>query len=60
MAQTVMLNLFQHPIESNTSETLNQVQGDKKEVTRQSFAGRGGSEEEEKWKKNVYASPVKF
>jgi len=28
-----MLNLFQHLIESNTYETLNQVQGDKKGFT---------------------------
>ena len=31
-----MLNLFQHLIESNPYETLNQVQGDKKGVTTQS------------------------
>jgi hypothetical protein len=30
MVKKVMLNLFQHLIESNTCETLNQVQGDKK------------------------------
>jgi hypothetical protein len=31
MVKKVMLNLFQHLIKSNTYETLNQVQGDKKE-----------------------------
>jgi len=39
MAKTVMLNLFQHLIESNTYETLNQVQGDKKGVAIQSQGG---------------------
>jgi len=32
--------LFQHLIESNTYETLNQVQGDKKGFTTQSLKGR--------------------
>jgi hypothetical protein len=31
--KNVMLNLFQHLIESTTYETLNQVQGDKKAIT---------------------------
>jgi len=39
MAKTVMLNLFQHLIESNTYETLNRVQGDKKGVKTQSLRG---------------------
>jgi hypothetical protein len=37
-----MLNLFQHLTESNTYETLNQVQGDKKGL-RHSLRGRGDS-----------------
>ena len=41
MAKTVMLNLFQHLIESNTYETLNRVQGDKKGVKTQSLEGEG-------------------
>jgi len=41
MAKTVMLNLFQHLIESNTYETLNRVQGDKKAVKTQSPMERG-------------------
>jgi len=39
--KNVMLNLFQHPIESDTNETLNQVQGDKKGVTTQPRGERG-------------------
>jgi hypothetical protein len=34
-----MLNLFQHLIESNTYETLNQVQGDNKGFTTQPLVG---------------------
>jgi hypothetical protein len=41
MVKNVMLNLFQHLIESNTYETLNQVQGDKKGFTTQSLKGEG-------------------
>src|SRR4030042_2377214 len=40
MVKNVMLNLFQHLIESNTYETLNQVQGDKKGFSTQSSMGR--------------------
>ena len=39
MVKNVMLNLFQHLIESNSYETLNQVQGDKRGVTTQSLGG---------------------
>jgi len=39
MVKNVMLNLFQHLIESNSYETLNQVQGDKTGVTPQSLRG---------------------
>jgi hypothetical protein len=47
MAKTVMLNLFQHLIESNTYETLNQVQGDKKGYdTVSDGRGRGEGESE--------------
>ena len=35
------LNLFQHLIESNSYQTLNQVQGDKKGVTTQPREGGG-------------------
>jgi len=46
-----MLNLFRHPIESNSYETLNQVQGDKIIITIQSTGGEekgeGGSFEGE-------------
>jgi len=41
MVKNVMLNLFQHLIESNTYEIPNQVQGDKKGVTTQSNVGEG-------------------
>jgi hypothetical protein len=41
MVKNVMLNLFQHLIESNTYETLNQVQGDKKGLRHSLFDGRG-------------------
>jgi hypothetical protein len=37
-----MLNLFQHLIASNTYETLNQVQGDKKGFTTQPLKGEEG------------------
>ncbi len=46
MVKNVMLNLFQHLIESNTYETLNQVQGDKKGFTTQSPRGEGWGEGE--------------
>ena len=41
MVKNVMLNLFQHLIESNTYETLNQVQGDKKGFTTWFLKGEG-------------------
>jgi hypothetical protein len=41
MVKKVMLNLFQHLIESNTCETLNQVQGDKKGIATQPLKERG-------------------
>jgi len=40
MVKNFMLNLFQHLIKSNTYETLNQVQGDKKGFSTQSSRGR--------------------
>jgi hypothetical protein len=42
MVKNVMLNLFQHLMESITYETLKRVQGDKKGITTQSLRGRGG------------------
>jgi len=44
-----MLNLFQHLIGSNTYETLNQVQGDKRGFTTQSLGGEGRGEGRESW-----------
>ena len=41
-----MPNLFRHLMESNSYETLNQVQGDKIIITTQSLAGEGGGEGE--------------
>jgi hypothetical protein len=41
MVKNVMLNLFQHLMESITYETLKRVQGDKKGITTQSLDGRG-------------------
>jgi hypothetical protein len=41
MVKNVMLNLFQHLMESITYETLKRVQGDKKGITTQSLGGRG-------------------
>jgi len=41
MEKNVMLNLFQHLIESNSYETLKRVQGDKKCIATQSPGGRG-------------------
>jgi hypothetical protein len=41
MVKNVMLNLFQHLMESITYETLKRVQGDKKGITTQSPVGRG-------------------
>jgi len=39
--ENVMPNLFRHLIESNSYETLNQVQGDKIVITTQSPKGEG-------------------
>ena len=39
--KNVMLNLFQHLINSMSYETLNQVQGDKKAIATQSLDGGG-------------------
>jgi len=39
--KNVMLNLFQHLINSMSYETLNQVQGDKKAIVTQSQGERG-------------------
>jgi hypothetical protein len=41
MVKNVMLNLFQHLIEFDTYETLNQVQGDKKGFATQPPQGEG-------------------
>ena len=41
---SVMLNLFQHLIESMCYETLKRVQGDKKGITTQSLGGEGKGE----------------
>jgi len=40
--KNVMLNLFQHLINSMSYETLNQVQGDEKAIATQSPGGGGG------------------
>jgi|GEM_PF-3033093 len=53
MVKNVMLNLFQHLIESNTYETLNQVQGDKKGFTTQPLKG-----EDNTWKFLCFISDV--
>jgi hypothetical protein len=41
MVKNVMLNLFQHLMETITYETLKRVQGDKKGITTQSPKGGG-------------------
>jgi len=41
IANTIMLNSFQHLMESGTYKTLNQVQGDKIVIPRQSLGGEG-------------------
>ena len=43
-AKNVMPNLFRHLMESNSYETLNQVQGDKIIITTQSHGGEGKGE----------------
>jgi hypothetical protein len=42
MVKSVMLNLFQHLMESTSYETLKRVQGDKKLIKTQSLVGEGG------------------
>jgi hypothetical protein len=44
MVKNVMLNLVQHLIESNSYETLNQVQGDKTVVPTQFLRGEKNGE----------------
>ncbi len=44
MVKNVMLNLFQHLLESITYQTLKRVQGDKKGITTQPLGGGGWGE----------------
>ena len=51
MARNVMLlNLYQHLMESKTYETLKRVQGDKKRITTQSHRRRGKESSDLCWK----------
>jgi len=50
MARNVMLlNLYEHRIESITYETLKRVQGDKKRITTHSQQGRGNKPSDLGW-----------